>query len=250
MRILIGFWRSLAVWTAFIAILLGAVTLLTGSGARVMAQVPLWLGMAFTLAAYPAGVAVSGAVLRPDHGRRGVTLGLFAGSAVGASVLAFLLLNWVAPALLSPSAAPGFPEAAGMTLGQLAERLGAAAPRDSGGTAADWLTYNHLAYHFVRRTDGMVLPALFACVGLLTGPWARRLPPATGRAALWGMGLFLTVTTYLAGENGYELIVLRMAGPAEFAADLVLIVPGTLILALALPTIADLLGGGDPSAAP
>lgn len=44
------------------------------------------------------------------------------------------------------------------------------------------------------------------------------------------------MSTYLAGENSFELIALQAAGPAFFAAWLVLIVPGALTIGLGWPT--------------
>ena len=56
----------------------------------------------------------------------------------------------------------------------------------------------------------------------------------------WGIAAFLLVSTYFAGENGYEMILTHIGGPAEFVGDLVLIVPGTLIIGLGFATVARL----------
>jgi hypothetical protein len=60
------------------------------------------------------------------------------------------------------------------------------------------------------------------------------------QAQYWAMGLFLVIATYFAGENGYEMVVLRAVGPAAFAADFRLIVPGVLVIGLGWPTILSL----------
>ena len=90
----------------------------------------------------------------------------------------------------------------------------------------------------MRRTDGVALPFLFALIGTLTGFWACRLvSPQLVQLQLWAMGLFLLMSTYLAGENSYELIVMRSAGPVYFAGDFVLIVPMILLIGLGWPTL-------------
>ncbi len=53
----------------------------------------------------------------------------------------------------------------------------------------------------------------------------------------WSIGLFLIMSTYLAGENSYELIVLRAAGPVAFTGDFVLIVPTLLLMGLGWPAV-------------
>jgi hypothetical protein len=58
------------------------------------------------------------------------------------------------------------------------------------------------------------------------------------------MGLFLLVSTYLAGENSYEMIVLRSAGPVYFAGDFVLVVPLLLLRGIGGPTLLTLLPPG------
>jgi hypothetical protein len=100
-----------------------------------------------------------------------------------------------------------------------------------------WLEANRLVWSYIRRTDGTLLPFLFGLIGVLTGfwsTWVRRREVQQAQA--WALGLFLLMSTYLAGENGYELIVLRAAGPVFFAGDLVLVVPTLLLMGLAWPT--------------
>ena len=48
---------------------------------------------------------------------------------------------------------------------------------------------------------------------------------------------------FMAGENGYELIVLRSSGPMAFVAWLQLVVPGSVLAGLAFAALPDLLEG-------
>jgi len=236
------FWRSTLLWTALLAAGLLLATAASGSLRQALAQAPAWLGMAFVLAAYPGGLAVARGVFddHPGWVSRSFVL-LSAG--VSASVLAFVVMNLVAPALIEAPPAGRLGNTHGMDLGELAAALAAARQAAEAGppTPDGWLTYNHLAFHYVRRVDGMLLPTLLALVGLLTGYWTRVRPVARRLGSLgeWAMGVFLLVATYMAGENGYELIVLRAGGPVEFVGDLVLIVPGALLVGLGLAVAVD-----------
>ena len=248
MRLLLSFWRAMVVWTGIVAIILFGITALTGSGEGLLVSAPVWIGMAFMLAAYPAGISAADLAI-PDRSFSVSRMAAFVALAVSASLAAFVLANWIAPALLPPSPPGGLPDPASMTLGEMHEELRLLGERAQGGpaTAENWLPFNHIAYHLVRRTDGMLLPALFAWVGLLTGYWSSRIDRTElARLAEWGVGAFLLIATYFAGENGYEMILMRVGGPAEFVGNLVLIVPGTLIIGLGLATVADLLS--DPTA--
>ena len=82
----------------------------------------------------------------------------------------------------------------------------------------------------------------------MLGFWGRRLStPALARGLYWAVGLFLVMSTYLAGENSFELVVLRAAGPVFFAGFFVLIIPPVLAAGLAIPT-AVLLWSGEAGA--
>ena len=243
MRVLSSFWWRMVLWTGVISGILLGITVLTVEGGGVLISAPLWIGTAFVLAAYPAGIAVADDVI-PNRGIRVSAVGMFMATAVSASLAAFVLANWLAPALLSSVSTGGLPDPAGMTLGEMRTELGVLGERARGGpaTADNWLPFNHLAYHYVRRTDGMMLPALFACVGLFVGYWSRRIGRIEiRRMGLWGIAAFLLVSTYFAGENGYEMILIHIGRPAEFVGDLVLIVPGTLIIGLGFATVASLI---------
>ena len=104
------------------------------------------------------------------------------------------------------------------------------------GPSLDWQRPNQLVWLYYRRIESAALPFLFTWLGVLTGFWSRRLARREITLAVqWAMGLFLAMSTYLVGENSYELIVLRSAGPIFFAADLILVVPGLLVVGLAGP---------------
>jgi hypothetical protein len=247
-RIAYVFWRSTAAWAALLAVGLVLVSAISGSFTDALANVPVWLVMAFVLAAYPGGLAASAPVFAEERGWLGRSMALLV-AGLSASFLAFFATNFVAPALIDASPGDVFGATHGMDIGELRASLGSAREVAEAGpsTTESWLPYNHLAFHYVRRLDGMLLPVLFAAVGLLTGYWTSAVADRGLRSLYtWGMGGFLLVATYLAGENGYELIVTRASGPVEFAGDLVLIVPGTLIVGLALPLLAQRSGSSIP----
>ncbi len=245
MRLALRFWGFLAVWAGILLTLLLSVTLASGQGAReVLANLMSWTGLALALAAYPAGVAVSAGTFAE---RRPVPRQLVAVMLAAASVslIAFSLGNYVAPFaqrwLTPETEVRGSLEPATMTLGELkrqaraaVERAEAAAPTES---ARFWQAANRLAWHYVRRTDGAALPFLLGLIGLLTGYWSRwSRRRELQQAQQWGMGLFLVLSTYLVGENSYELIAMRSAGPVFFAGDLVMVVPLLLVVGLGWPT--------------
>ena len=246
MRLALRFWKYLLLWTGILLVLLLAVTTVAGSGPReVLVGLPVWLGLALALAAYPAGVAVADDTLpagRLDI-RRIVSVGL---AAAAVSVLMLTLGNVAGPRLARALAvhgpATGVTEPAYLTYTELkaAARAAveAAEARPGPPTAEGWREANTLAWYFIRRTDGTALPLLFAMVGVLCGLWAGRTRRRDlRRTQLWAMGLFLVMSTYLAGENSFELIAARTAGPAFFASDFVLVVPCLLIIGIGWPTV-------------
>ncbi len=248
-RIVGNFWKWIIVWTVAGTALFVGVGVMTIEAYAPLRTAPVWLGMALVLAAYPAGIATAAHVW--EEGRFSLErLAVFAGAAISVSVVAFVLANGVAPRALSPDPVLEATSALSLTLGELRDSLhvlSRALPTEPSDAEA-WLPYNHLAYHYVRRTDGMLLPALFAWVGLFVGYWSAGIHEALlRRLPQWGLGAFLLVSTYFAGENGYEMIVLRSAGRAEFVADLVLIVPGTLLIGLGVATVAHAWRAGEAS---
>ncbi len=177
---------------------------------------------------------------------RGVVAVAFA--ALVLSALVFTVGNHVGPAAARAWSEPARERGQGvepmfMDLAELRRRVlsgrEAAEAAEPGSAASRWQLANRLAWHYVRRTDGSVLPILFAVIGVLAGYWGRW---STGRLDLrrvqhWALGLFLVVSAYLAGENSYELLVLRSAGPVFYAGDLVLVVPAALALGLGWPIV-------------
>ncbi len=243
MPLILRFWLLTAVWTGLILALLLAISLATGMGMDAFRQLPVWLGLALTLAPFPAGIGVARQVFPEDrlHIMKGLELGL-AASAVALAM--FLVGNFVAPRFVTPSD-PGDPNA--MTLTELhrsAKAAVAVAEAVDRPTAVDWQEANRLVWHFVRRTDGAVLPVLFGLLGALAGFWSGKVPRRElQQAQQWALGLFLLMSTYLAGENSYELIVMRAAGPVFFAGDFVLIVPAILLIGLGWATVVETTGG-------
>lgn len=140
MRLLSLFWRSILLWTAIISLLLFGITVVTGSEVPV-ASAPVWIGLAFMLAAYPSGIRVAPEAI-PGPGLSFSRLGLFVAASASASVATFMLVNWLAPLLLS--AGPGVPVGAGMTLSEIRDELRVLGEVARGGppTAENWLPFN------------------------------------------------------------------------------------------------------------
>ena len=244
MRLAFRFWAQLGLWTGVLLGILIVVSLLMGgTWVSTIARLPVWGGLALVLAAYPAGIAASRKVIVGERLqlRSLVEVSI---AAVAVCVLTFLLAGYVGPVVVrwvDPQAvAAGDPVA--MVLGELRREMIAAVELAEQATDSEsrelWLDANKLSWVYFSRTDSSVLPLLFGWIGVMVGFWARMLPRMEMRQAqYWAMGLFLVIATYFAGENGYEMVVLRSVGPAAFAADFRLIVPGVLVIGLGWPTI-------------
>lgn len=252
MRIVLRFWGRALAWAGVLVIALLAITFLSGQGAADLAvSLPSWVGLALALAAFPAGVSIAELAFPagPPVAR------LLAQALVAAASLALVLLiagNSVAPAASralggAAGAAARVTEPARMSLGELTSAAREAEMRARGaspdGALAAWREANVLAWHRARRTSGAALPFLFALVGGLAGFWGARIASRPLRLAqYWGVGLLLLVSTYLVGENSYELVVMQAAGPVGFAGEMVLVVPSILLLGLGWPTVVMLWG--------
>jgi hypothetical protein len=248
MRLATRFWVHIAMWTGILFALLIVISLLSGQGgATVMSSLPGWGALALILSAFPAGLAVTSDAI-PEGGPERRALLELAFSAVAVSVLALVLAGFVGPAASrwldrDDPAATGLAAASQMSLGELRAnmRVAVAEARADEVTPANvrWRRANDLAWSYYSRTDGsLVLPVLFASLGVLMGFWSRLIPRSDVRQALhWAMGLFLVATTYLMGENSYELIVLQSAGYVDFAADFRLVIPAMLTAGMGWPTV-------------
>ncbi len=243
MRTAVTFWVRLALWTAILLVLLVGASLFTGmAAADVFVSLPVWAGLAIVLAAFPAGLSVSAAIL-PD-GRFGWRLiGEMVAATVAVSVLTFVLAGYAGPATVRwiTATSEEVGEPAGMSLPELGREMRSAIAnaRAAPGPATrdTWLRANRLAWHYRSRINGAVLPFVFGWLGVLMAFWTRLSPRSDLRQVQhWAMGLFLVATTYLMGENSYELIVLNAAGLVDFAADLRLLIPGALLVGFAWPT--------------
>lgn len=246
LTITLTFWIRSIFWTGILLAILLTVSLLSGQAWReVLAHLPAWTGLALALAAFPAGLGTSRLTF-PDDRLVMRSLVAFGLAAASISVLLFALENLVGPAATRALGTTAHTESqlepAAMSLGELKRAAGRAVETaraaEGAHTIARWQAANRLVWHHVRRTDGALLPLFFAVTGVMAGYWIGRFRRAEVRQAQsWALGLFLLVTTYLAGENSYELIVLRSAGPVFFAGDLVLVIPGLLGLGLGWTTL-------------
>lgn len=258
MQLALRFWTKLMMWTGILFLILITVSLVGGqSVGTVMAHIPVWGGLALVLAAFPAGLAVSEETV-PDA-ETGVGAGAGAGvgvivrpiihmtlAAIVVSLFTFVLAGWVGPAAvgwLNRDAPPtATVEPAQMPLHVLRTELRAAMATAKADSVTEpilrWRTANQLGWEYFSRVDGSTLPVLFGWIGVLLGFWSRLSSRSDFRQAQhWAMGVFLVVVTYLAGENGYEMVMLHSGRFAGFAADFRLIVPGALVIGLGWPTI-------------
>ena len=60
------------------------------------------------------------------------------------------------------------------------------------------------------------------------------------------MAVFVVMSMYLGGENGFELVAARSAGQAYFAAWFIVFVPAMLGLGLGWPTMVSVFSGNAP----
>ncbi len=223
-------------WAAWAAGILAFACAASLIGAEGPSRVDLvsWAAGALMLAAFPAGVAAGPRAVRWE-GDWIRSLAAFAVATIALAAVVFAVRGYVGPALL--------PDAVGEPVTwSLGERVAAAraAERTAAeqGTVEAWKVANEIAWHADMTVTSAIATLAFAWVGALLGAW---LPAALGREIRYAVcaaaGLFLLVTGYLITENGYELILLRMAGPAAVTAWLPLIAPGMLAAGLAVPTL-------------
>lgn len=256
MSIVAHYLKALGLWTLGLAVffVLAGVTGPGAQGVGWLARLPALVAFALALGSLPAGIAVSRKALHPARDRWS-RVGTLAFVTLLASVVMFLAVTRWAPAALAAGAVAGpggDPEVAQLTNGELRALVPAAlaaAEAAGPGRIDDWRRINVIAWELDRRSAHATLPFLLAWVGVFAAHFAARAGRREVRLAmLWGLGLFVVVTLYLAGENGYELVVLRSAGPSFFAAWFIVFVPGALFGTLGWVTAMDLLGSDESAA--
>lgn len=247
MAMAMRFWGRLALWGGALTLLVAGVSLAGGRDAGAVATyLPRWTGFSLIIAAFPAGIAVWKPALRDGSWIAG--LGRLTGAAGALSVLAFVLSGWVGPmAAQARGVQPTGQGAAAMTTPELMRAVGEAFDRVSAlddPALTDWQLANDLDWQAQVRFTGPLLLMVLAWLGALTGFWTEALGRPELRGLLrWGAGVFLLMTVYLFGENAYELIAIRLHGPAPFPAFLTLAVPGPLLLGILIPTLIVLRAG-------
>lgn len=118
--------------------------------------------------------------------------------------------------------------------------VAAADATGSVSTVPDWLEANRSGWMTITILTNSVVPGLFAWIGLLVGHRAQGIQPVEfRRLQYWAIGFCLIASTYLAGENSYEMIVLRAAGPVFFVAWLQLLPAALLLCGLGWSTAID-----------
>ena len=265
MSVLNAYLRNLVLWTSALGLFF---LLLGGAGpgtqnVGLLNKLPAVLGFALALGTFPAGVAVSCILRRPSAadptpieptGVAWRSIGILAATALGLSLLMYLnTTSWAPNALaaseFSDSANLPVPETH-QTSAQLrtaAARAYAEAEATGIGGVDNWRSVNTMAWELERRLAHTTLPFLLTWIGVFSGYWTRRIRRSDLRLAThWALGLFLVVSLYLAGENSFELIVLRAGGPVFFSAWFIAFVPAALFGTLGWVTALQLLGT-DPS---
>lgn len=240
MALIRAFTVRLAVWTTGLLLVHTTLRAATDVGApwSFVADLFNFSGPILVIGALAAGIGTAAVAAREEsYPSLGDTARV---SAVGAmaGVLAYVLMSWVTPAVMPDGLAGVEPRATPSA--DIRDRLGAVSESievlpDAEKPSA-WRQANIWAFEHERRIVQSVLVPVLAVVGLLVGFWASELQRTIRPLAIWGVALFLTATMYLAMENGYELIVLRSAGPMAFVPWLQLIVPGAVLVGLLLPT--------------
>jgi hypothetical protein len=226
MKIIQKFLIAEAVWGTGIFVLMIFITRLDPDPLTASHYVN-WLGHAFGLAMFPAGIAVSHDVFPAGESRRRL---LAAAAAAGAVALfLFVLTAFIAPRLGDGT----------RSLWQLMS--------DMNAVAAGWEKRNDAAWRFFSVLFKPVNALLFAAIGLQVGVWARyALPFVMRRVLYWAVGLGLLISGFSVYDTTYETIVLSTSADVSFAAFYTLMIPAALCAGLALPTLALLRGAKIP----
>lgn len=244
MRASVRFVGISCIWATGIVLIIGFGALVTSGGSTdVLRDLPLWIGVGLWLGSLPAGVMMANEVFS-----EGVSISDAIGfslGAVGLALATLLFVGYLAPmaarAGIDGSSDPDGSSPSVLTLSELRTAASASASSmlsqiDDGVIASEWQA-NILVWHYTRRLAAFPQVILFAFIGLLSGYWGARISSrATAQALYWSLGGFLIISTYLAGENSFELVALTAAGPVFFTGFFVLIIPPALLLGLAIPT--------------
>jgi hypothetical protein len=178
-----------------------------------------WLARALVLAAFPAGIAIAPDVFDSPQPWRQLINGAVAAALVG--VVVFAIMGLVAPAVSTEI----------RSLPQLLELMN--------GESQSWETRNDAAWDFYTTLFDGLNAWLFAAIGVQAGIWARyALPRSLRRALHWTAGLGLLISGFGVFDTTYETIVLHTAADASFAAFYTVMIPASVCLGLALPTLA------------
>ena len=206
------------VWATGIFLLMLPVALLDNDPPSTM-HVFRWLARAIGLAAFPAGITIAPVVFAHTRPWRPLLLALAAASAVSAVV--FMLVA-VIPPLVSDHA---------RTIPQLLAHM-----RAAGGS---WESRNDAAWAFYNNLFAPLNALLFAAIGVQVRIWARyALPLPLRRPLYWAVGLGLLISGYAVWDTTYEVVVIHTAADASFAAFYTVLIPASICVGLALPTLA------------
>jgi hypothetical protein len=252
MQLLTRYFVRLAGWS----VALFGFLLLAGSGGEIwstMFRAPALASFAMILACFPAGLSVGASVLETPRTflREGIKLTLVTFTLIA---VAFVVIQYVAPTALAGGRlvtdAGNEIEPRELTLPELREWGREVVRRAEAGPRTDldaWFEANTFAFEHERRLAHSSLPFFLTWIGALAGYWAARIRHVQLRTAqLLAMGLFILVSMYLGGENGYELVAVRAAGQAYFAAWFIVFVPAMLGLGLGWPTMVSIFAQGSP----
>lgn len=258
MQLALRFLIRLLSWTAGLVALVSLSALLGEvRGGLQAASVLGWVGGMLVFAGFPAGIAVATQVLDWKDPRIGRMVS-FSAAALAVALAVFALRGYVVPAILGdPGAADAIArggaalaelDPAALTLGERTEAMRLAeAEAERLATQQAWQVANRIGWHVDGTITAAIGAFVFAWLGVLVGAWAGWTSrPEVRQAQFWAIGLFLLMTGYLMGENSYELILLKMNGPAYVTAWFALISPGMLFAGLAFATAARLSGSMAP----
>lgn len=259
MRLALRFLGRTLAWTSgFMALVLLSALLRGESGDVQLLQLTRSVIGALIFATFPAGIGVARDAISWSRPRLGPPLAIALAAGLVA-LLVVLIRGYAVPALVRAGDAPesaaaaAEAEAASMYFHERPRvlRQAVAAVEAAAETSVDaWVPVNRIAWELDGTVVSGLLALALAWIGVLVGVWSHWTNRRELRQAqYWALGLFLLTTTYLMAENSYELLLLRMAGPAFFAAWFPLIAPAMLLFGLTIATASRLLGASVKSAA-